>query len=257
VGIDSGIITGVKPGLVRGLAGLAGGGGGGGGGPAGDLFNGSDGAPFNPAIWSEYQPSVHTTREQRGGRSRIVVDDNTGDKTLWYLTDDGHAVFEAAPVAFPFERIAHNIGIGKTGDSQTAPIPGTDTIASPWMFSGVLVHGLTLGSLEYRGCFVGHRGGTNYTYEQKNSPGTGTNNIVDGGANVAPLGRLDLRIVGTASNEVEFYFRQPGGTTWTRCTEAQFQLPTFAATCRVGFLAYTFAGSSMPFVGTMDRWEVV
>ena len=221
-----------------------------------DTFDGADGDPLDSSLWTEYNSSVIATREQRDGRFRAVIDDNTGDQTLWYLSDVGWFAYQT--LTFPFEIDYLNIGIGKTSDSQAVPVPGVDTAASPWQFGGVVVHSLTPGDLNYRLMVVGHRDGFNtYTYESKNSDGTGFNSIVDGGANAAPLGRLDIKVIGNANQTITFQHRQPGVGSYVNSTVPAFRFPTYASTCLVGLVGYTFALSSMPFVITCDEVSLV
>jgi len=218
-----------------------------------------DGSGAMKARWTLYDDTSNMTVTQAGGRYHALVDDNTGDQQLWYLTDQ--ARMDWMLLTFPFEVIATNIGIGTVGDTQTANVPGVDTHASPWQFCGVCVHVLTMATVSYRLWTVGHRGGTHYTIESKNSL-NGANNIADGGADLCPLGRADIRLVGNADSTITPFYRLPGDTTWlgsgAGMPDAGFQSPEpFAATANVGLLSYTFGLQSEPFVGTCDAWTVV
>lgn len=227
-----------------------------GGGLLVDQFNGANGSPLDPGIWSTYNAAAIPGVEQRDGRYRAPVLTNAGNQTVWYLSDDGR--LDYVRVAFPFEIHFLGIGIGRIDDAAAAPIPGTHLVASPYAFCGAFVHDLVLGSLNYRAYNVGHRGGTHYTIEQKNSDGTGFNSIVDEGANFtgspgAPNTVMDLRVRGLANQTVEFDNRAVGETTWVPATEAGFRFPTFGPEVFVGPATYEFGTHNGDWVGRVDE----
>ena len=99
------------------------------------------------------------------GRYRAVLTDNENDKTLHFFSSQGR--LDARPVAFPFDYVVRNIGIGTVDDSQIAPSPPAD--GSAFVFAGVQVHDLALDDANSSHVVVGHRGGTTFTVEGKNN----------------------------------------------------------------------------------------
>lgn len=188
------------------------------------------------------------------GRYRAVVTDNTNDVTLHFNNSQGR--LDAKRVAFPFEYIAYNIGIGTQSNSQTAPNPG----GSPFMFAGIQVHVTSLPSRNSAHVVVGHRGGARFTIEGKNTV-NGRSTVNDDGANVLPTGRADIRIVGDSDRDLMVYWRQPNSNGAWIPYRGTGRLPgnqaNFGSEVYIGLITYAFRTSSVPFVGTADRVQLV
>ncbi|TMM57356.1 hypothetical protein FEE95_12795 [Maribacter algarum] len=192
------------------------------------------------------------------GRYRAVLDDNTNNITLHFHEDQGR--IDAKPVTFPFEFIARNIGIGTLADSQTAPSPN----GNPYLFSGVQVHDIDFNSINSSHVVVGHRGGAEFTIEGKNTV-NGSSSVNDIGANTAPEGRADIRIVGTTERELIVYWQTPNLNYST--TEDNWNLyrdtgdlpgatPAYGEEVYVGLITYAYGQTGVPFVGTCDAIQI-
>jgi len=217
-----------------------------------DLFNGSGalvGYTVNNLI---ALPDI----AQVNGRYRANLTDNSGNKTLHYQDDQGR--LDAKLVTFPFEVIARNIGIGTQADSQTAPIPNS----SNYIFAGIQVHVQTLTARNSSHIVVGHRGGTSFTIEGKNTLNSNSR-VSDAGKGIVPDGRADLRVVGDVSGRLTIYWQLPR----TANQSDTWQLyrgdgvlpgtaPAYASTVYVGLITYAQGTSNVPFVGTADSFEI-
>jgi len=191
------------------------------------------------------------------GRYRANLVDNTGNITLHYNARQGR--LDAKQVTFPFEAIARNIGIGTQTNSQTAPTPTN----SQYIFAGLQVHVLDFNSINSSHVVVGHRGGTHFTVEGKNTR-NGASVVNDAGLGSAPLGRADIRIVGNADRSLTVYWQQPN----LSGAPDNWQLyrgtgvlpgtaPTFGASVYVGLITYAQDQGGLPFVGTCDSFEII
>lgn len=216
-----------------------------------DLFEDVSGSPMK-ARWTQLN-GVDLPITQTAGRMRADVQDNTGERTLWFNADQGRLDYQV--VTFPFTIELSNIGIGQQGDSQAVPVPGvTYPELLPWNFCGAMIHVLNPLTVSYRLLTAGHRGSfALYTLEAKNTL-AGASNTVDGGTNLVPSGRVDMQIIGASpGNTVVFNYRQVGDLIWLPAPVAPFNNPEpFAATALFGPATYTFLLQSMPFVGTCD-----
>ncbi len=192
------------------------------------------------------------------GRYKAVLDDNTNNITLHFHEDQGR--IDAKLVTFPFEFIARNIGIGTLDDSQVAPSPN----GNPYLFSGVQVHHKDFNSINSTHVVVGHRGGAEFTIEGKNTV-NGSSSVNDIGANTAPDGRADIRIVGTAERELIVYWQTPNldytttGDNWNLYRDTGDLLgatPTYDDEVYVGLITYAYGQTGVPFVGTCDAIQI-
>jgi hypothetical protein len=203
-------------------------------------------------------PSVLPDVTQTNGRYRAVLTDNQDNKTLHFHEDQGR--LDARVVEFPFDYVARNIGIGTVSDSQSAPQPNG---SSAYVFAGVQVHSLNLEERTSSHVVIGHRGGAHFTVEGKNT-NNGSSSVNDDGFGVAPLGRVDLRIVGSADGTLTVYYQQPnaapGSTadTW-ELYRGNGQLPgaapDYGDSVYIGLITYAFGNNLIPFVGTVDAVE--
>ncbi len=192
------------------------------------------------------------------GRYHAVLTDNTDNKTLHFNENQGR--LDAKLVAFPFEFIARNIGIGTVNNSQIAP----DSDNNPYIFSGVQVHVEDFNSINSSHVVVGHRGSTNFTIEGKNTL-NGDSTVNDIGANMAPNGRADIRIVGNENNTITVYWQLPNlsedgsADNWTLYNETgnlPGTAPTYGDNVYIGLITYAFHSTGVPFVGTCDAIEI-
>ncbi len=192
------------------------------------------------------------------GRYRAELTDNTDDITLHFNDDQGR--LDAKLLSFPFEFIARNIGIGSIGDSQIAPNP----VNSLYIFSGVQIHVETLDSFNSAHVVVGHRGNTHFTIEGKNTV-DGNSSVNDIGANTAPNGKADIRIVGSENQTITVYWQTPNLTfeteddNWTAYNETgnlPGTAPAFGTNVYVGLITYAFGTNGVPFVGTCDAIQI-
>lgn len=192
------------------------------------------------------------------GRYRAALTDNTGNRTLHFNAAQGR--LDAKLVAFPFDYIARNIGIGSLSDSQVAPDPPGST----FMFAGVQVHSTDLAAADSAHVVVGHRGNTQFTIEGKNTV-DGRSRVNDIGANTAPSGRADIRIVGNGDRTLTVYWQTPrsasGGADDWQLYRGTGRLPgdtaVFGPSVYIGLITYAFETPSGPFVGTADSVQLV
>jgi len=194
---------------------------------------------------------------KRSGRYRANLTDNFKNKTLHYKKSQGR--LDAKRVAFPFEFIARNIGIGTQDDSQTS-IKST----GGFNFAGVQVHVLDLDSRNSAHIVVGHRGRTGFTIEGKNTV-NGKSTVDDIGANAAPLGRADIRIVGNVDRSLTIYWQQPNQVEenwqlYNGSKKGNGKLPgkqaSFDNEVYVGLITYAQGRKGIPFIGTCDSIEI-
>ncbi len=192
------------------------------------------------------------------GRYHAELTDNTGNQTLHFNNAQGR--LDAKLVTFPFEYIARNVGIGSLTDSQLAPNPAGST----FMFAGIQVHSTDLEAADSAHVVVGHRGNTKFTIEGKNTV-AGNSRVNDIGANTAPAGRADIRIVGNSDRTLTVYWQTPN---LGSAADDDWQLyrgsgnlpgPTapFGANVYIGLITYAYRAGSVPFVGTADSVELV
>jgi hypothetical protein len=227
------------------------------GGGAGGLSDSFDGT--GPLIgYVTNNPNALPDVGRVEGRYRANLIDNTNDVTLHYHQAQGR--LDAKLVTFPFEVIARNIGIGTQGNSQTAPAP----VPNNYVFAGVQVHVAELSEPTSAHVVVGHRGDTHFTIEGKTTR-NGQSSVNDDGANVLPLGRADIRIVGHADRTLSVQWQAPNpapGVTadaWkpyrgTGKLPGDPQ-PTFGDSVYVGLITYAYGQAGIPFVGTCDALE--
>ncbi len=191
------------------------------------------------------------------GRYHALLDNNTNNQTLHFNEEQGR--LDAKLMTFPFEVIARNIGIGITTDSQTAPVHN----GTQYNFAGIQVHAEDFNSINSSHIVVGHRGIRQFTIEGKNTV-DGVSFVNDAGIDTAPLGRVDIRIVGDENNELTFYWQQPNlssGATpdeWTLYTgtgKLPGTAPSYGNQVYVGLITYAFGNAGIPFVGTCDAIE--
>lgn len=192
------------------------------------------------------------------GRYKATLDDNTDNITLHFNMDQGR--IDAKLVAFPFEFIARNIGIGTSDDSQTAPVPNN----GPYLFAGVQVHDTDFNSINSSHVVVGHRGNTGYTIEGKNTL-NGDSSVNDIGANTVPEARGDIRIVGTTDRTLTVSWQTPNldyentDDNWMLYNETgnlPGTAPTYDNEVYVGLITYAFGQNGVPFVGTCDAIQI-
>ena len=193
------------------------------------------------------------------GRYRAELTDNTDDITLHWRFDQGR--LDAKLVSFPFEYIARNIGVGTLADSQSPPTFGS----SIYKFAGIQVHVTDLDTPTSSHIVVGHRGGSPFTVEAKNTV-NGTSWQNDDGDNIVPDARADLRIVGNADRTLTMYWQRPNANpgvtpdSWNlyrgRGTPPGSN-PSFGSSVYIGRITYAYLEDSVPFVGTCDSVELV
>jgi len=192
------------------------------------------------------------------GRYKAVLADNSGNITLHFNQRQGR--IDAKAVSFPFEFIARNIGIGTMADTQTAPAPEN----TPFVFCGVQVHVVDFNSINSSHVVVGHRGGTAFTVEGKNTL-NGSSNVNDVGSNTVPDGRADIRIVGTEDHTLVVYWQTPNmayATTadnWNLYRDSgnlPGTAPSYDADVYIGLITYAYGNDGVPFVGTCDAIQI-
>lgn len=253
--LDGRPATAIDPG---GQCGGGGGGGGGSGGtPAGSFGDSFDGTgPLLDYVTNNADALPDVSRVD--GRYRAVLTDNNGNKTLHFHQDQGR--LDARVLEFPFDYVARNIGIGTLDDSQSAPQPNN---RSAFVFAGVQVHALDLEDRTSSHVVVGHRGNTRFTVEGKNT-NSGSSSVNDAGRDVAPLGRVDLRIVGNADRTLTVYYQQPNPSPGTAADSWELYRgtgdlpgpdPAFGDSVYVGLITYAYGNALVPFVGTADSVE--
>jgi hypothetical protein len=222
-------------------------------GPLGDDFAGD--GPLEDYVTNNPEALPDVARVD--GRYRANLTDNENDVTLHFNASQGR--LDAKAVTFPFEVIARNIGIGTQGDSQQAPPPSGE----PYVFAGIQVHVIDLDEPTSSHVVVGHRGPTAFTIEGKNTV-SGDSTVNDAGANVAPNGRADIRIVGNADRTLTVYWQTPNPDPGSQADDWTLyggdgtlpgSPPPFGDTVYVGLITYAFGYGGIPFVGTCDAIE--
>ena len=199
---------------------------------------------------------------RKSGRYHAALLSNTKNITLHFNNRQGR--LDAKRLAFPFEFIARNIGIGTAANSQLAPSPNDFSNPSKlFMFTGIQVHVLDLDQPTSAHFVVGHRGSTSYTIEGKNTV-NGVSRVNDAGQGILPSGRADLRVVGNADKSLTWYWQAPNENVGVSADDwipyrGNGDLPgsdaNFGAEVYVGLITYAFGNSSVPFVGTSDAIE--
>ena len=166
---------------------------------------------------------------------------------------------DAKLITFPFDVVVRNIGIGTQANSQTAPAP----TGNPYIFAGVQVHVTDLDSRNSSHVVIGHRGGTHFTIEGKNTV-NGNSSVNDDGANVLPSGRGDIRIVGNANRTLTVYWQVPNPSPGSQADNWNLyrsngtlpgSAPSYGSSVYVGLITYAFNQGGVPFVGTADGIE--
>ncbi len=222
-------------------------------GPLGDNFDGS--GPLVDYVTNNASALPDVARVD--GRYRANLLDNTDDRTLHFNGAQGR--LDAKAVTFPFEVIARNVGIGTQADSQSPPPPSGE----PYIFAGIQVHVQNLDEPTSAHVVVGHRGPTAFTVEGKNTV-NGNSQQNDAGANVAPNGRADLRIVGNGDRTLTVYWQTPNPSPGSQADDwtpyngngtLPGTAPAFGDTVYVGLITYAFGFGGVPFVGTCDAIE--
>lgn len=188
------------------------------------------------------------------GRYRANVVNNDNNITLHFNEFQGR--LDAKLMAFPFEFIARNIGIGTQENSQVAPSSSGD----PYIFSGVQVHVPDLESRNSSHVVVGHRGPTEFTIEGKNTL-DGNSSVNDAGEGIVPDGRADIRLVGNEDHTITVYWQLPGQevddwTLYNGTGDLPGTAPTYGDSVYVGLITYVFELNGLPFVGTCDGIEI-
>lgn len=192
------------------------------------------------------------------GRYKAILDNNDNNITLHFHEDQGR--IDAKLVEFPFEFIARNIGIGTLNDSQVAPTADN----SPFVFAGIQVHDKDFNAINSSHVVLGHRGGTGFTIEGKNTV-NGQSSVNDIGANTIPDGRGDIKIVGNEDRSLTVYWQTPNlyyATTddsWTlyRGTgDLPGATPAYGSEVYIGIITYAYGQKGVPFVGTCDAIQI-
>lgn len=192
------------------------------------------------------------------GRYKAILDDNSNNRTLHFNNDQGR--IDAKLVEFPFEFIARNIGIGTLDDSQLAPLPTNN----PYIFSGVQVHVKDFNTINSSHVVIGHRGGTGYTIEGKNTV-DGSSSVNDIGRNTVPEGRADIRIVGGEDNTILVYWQRPNldytntDDNWNLYRDTgnlPGSAPAYESEVYIGLITYAYGQEGVPFVGTCDAIQI-
>lgn len=195
--------------------------------------------------------------DRTNGRYRANLTDNSGGITLHFNESQGR--LDAKMVEFPFDVTVRNIGIGTQADSQTAPVPA----GNPYIFAGVQVHVPDLSDRTSSHVVVGHRGGTHFTVEGKNT-NSGNSSVNDVGLNMAPSGRADIRIRGNTDRTLTVYWQVPNLSGNTQNDAWNLYLgtgtlpgpaPDYPKSVYIGLITYAAGSTGVPFVGTADSIE--
>ena len=208
--------------------------------------------------WVTNNASALPETARMDGRYRAELTNNQNDITLHFNGHQGR--LDAKLVSFPFEFIARNIGIGNLDNSQLAPAAN----GSPYIFSGVQVHVEDFSSINSSHVVVGHRGGTGFTIEGKNTV-DGSSSVNDIGANEAPEGRADIRIVGNSDGTLTVYWQLPNtdfetvDDSWNLYRDTGVlpgTAPNYGTDVYVGLITYAAGTTGLPFVGTCDAVQI-
>lgn len=192
------------------------------------------------------------------GRYKAVLNNNDDNVTLHFNQRQGR--IDAKSVSFPFEFIARNIGVGTLEDSQSAPSASDN----PFVFSGVQVHVEDFNSINSSHVVVGHRGGTGFTIEGKNTL-NGNSSVNDIGRNTAPNGRADIRIIGNADRTLTVSWQVPNldlenspdnWALYRNTGNLPGTAPDYGDTVYIGLITYAYGSKEVPFVGTCDAIQI-
>jgi len=215
-----------------------------------DTFDGSG----DLIDWVTNNASALPETGRVNGRYRAELTSNQNNVTLHFNGRQGR--LDAKLLSFPFDFIARNIGIGTIEDSQVAP----NDNGNPFSFAGVQVHVQNFESINSSHVVVGHRGGTGFTIEGKNTV-DGSSSVNDIGSNEAPDGRADIRIVGNEDNSLTVYWQLPNlnfesvNDDWTLYRGTGIlpgNAPAYGNNVYVGLITYAAGTTGVPFVGTCD-----
>lgn len=219
-----------------------------------DTFNGN--GDLSDYVTNNALALPETARVE--GRYHAELTDNQNNVTLHFNGHQGR--LDAKLLSFPFEFIARNIGIGTLEDSQIAAEPD----GNPYIFAGVQVHVKDLNSINSSHVVVGHRGGTGFTIEGKNTL-NGSSSVNDIGSRMAPKGRADIRIVGNEDRTLLVYWQLPNSDfetvndNWTLYRNDGIlpgTAPSYGENVYVGLITYASGNNGVPFVGTCDAIQI-
>lgn len=191
------------------------------------------------------------------GRYTAKLMSNANDVTLHYNQSQGR--LDARQLSFPFEVIARNIGIGAPSDPQMAAAGG----GVRFNLAGIQVHVLDFDSRNSAHIVVGHSGTANFSIEGKSTV-NGVSTWDNEGANVNPLGRADLRIVGNEDRSLQVYWQMPNADPaaqkddwkpYRGSGKLSGPAPMFGSEVYVGLITYAVGETGVPFVGTCDSFE--
>lgn len=191
------------------------------------------------------------------GRYNAKLLSNASDVTLHYNQSQGR--IDARKLSFPFEAIARNMEIGTVADSQMAAPGG----GNYFNLAGIQVHVLDFESRNSAHIVVGHSGTANFSIEGKSTL-DGVSTWDNEGADVAPLGRADLRVVGNADRTITVYWQAPNADPAAQKDDwkpyrgtgtLSGPAPEFGPEVYVGLITYAAGQPGVPFVGTCDSFE--
>lgn len=216
--------------------------------------------------WTIFQPGNGPAPTRAGGRYDSGSITAVGS-TTWFNADRGVAVWKL--LNFPTsgqpdkEVIFYNVGVGPTAN-PTAELTFVD--ASHYALAGAVVHDSNTANINYEFLVIGHRGADGqYTLETKTTT-SGASQVSDVGDNAVGSGvtHADIRVLLRNDNTLRWYYRPPGGTTWTAINTtgtpgiAHGGGFTFSSgSAYVGFVCYAFSAVPTAFRGVADRIELV
>ncbi|MCG8669452.1 MAG: hypothetical protein MI867_08555 [Pseudomonadales bacterium] len=195
------------------------------------------------------------------GRYTAQVNDNSGDKTLFFNGAQGR--LDGVTVSYPFEAVLRNVGIAPV-DQPTQPhvVSG-----SAYNFVGLHVHHVDFNNINSSHLVVGQRGNTINTIEGKMTR-YGNSNQNDAGHNVLPNGRADLRLTMDADGNILAFWQLPnlsqdpaednwipyGGDGRLPGTNPEWGN---SGQVIVGIITYAYSEAGVPFWGVAEHLEII
>ncbi len=225
-----------------------------------------DGTGALGSHWVEYNPVIDAARVS--GYMEIDVDDNTGDKTVWFQGDRGR--LDSQLIKFPLTGEPSHIyqfldcGVGPTSNPRNDLTKAT---AFAINFGGVIAHNANMTIEDWMFAVIGHRGADGTATIEHKSTNNGVSTQADEGDNVVGSGatHCDFQVEVQADGTILFGYRARntsnaftlinGGTGLTQGTPPN--LGSNGDSFRLGVVGYALGTQGVPFISSADVAKLV